>query len=1079
MEWLVAMRHFSLSLVLICAALPALAAAEPRPLLRRPAVNRTHIVFSYAGDLWSVPRSGGEAVRLTTGVGTETDPYFSPDGSRIAFTGEYDGNPDVYLMPASGGVPRRVTYHPAIDIVQGWSSDGKRILFRSGRASQTRSNRLFTIAPDGVFPEEIPLPMAEEGSFSPDGSKLAYMPLARAFESWKRYRGGRVAVIWIATLADSSIEKIPRENSNDFNPMWAGDRIYFLSDRAGAVTLFYYDTRTKKVTQALVNDGLDIRSASLGPGAIVYERFGEIWLYDLKSGKAHRVDIRIAADFPEVRPRLMKTAANIRKVGLSPTGARAVFEARGEIFTVPAEKGDARNLTNTSGVAERSPAWSPDGKWIAYFSDESGEYELHVRPQNGAGQVRKFSLGAPSFYDRLEWSPDSKKIAYTDKSLRVWYIDLEKKTPVEVDKDLFQPPDGVPAPKWSPDSRWLAYTKFLPSHMRTIHLYSIETGKTHQATDGMSFASDPVFDASGKYLFFTASTNIGPVVEGTMWSFNRPVSSSVYVLVLRKDLPTPLAPESDEEKEKTASAAPSKEKEPVKVTIDFDRIGRRTLALPIPARNYRELVAGKAGILYLIEGGPIVMPVGVSGVNVLHRFDLTTRKTTKLAEGIGAFALSANGEKMLVRQGAKTIIAPSSSPLKPGEGELRLDGMEMWLEPRQEWKQMFRESLRIERDFFYDPNLHGLDLKALEREFAPYLDTITTRYELNYLFTEMYGRLTVGHLYIVGGDMPEARKVPGGLLGADYRIENGRYRFARVYDGESWTPQLRAPLAPPGVNVVEGEYLLAVNGRDITSSDNLYKALEATANKSVVLRVGPNPTTDGSREVTVVPVADERQLRYMAWVEDNRRLVDKLSNGRLAYMHLPDTSSGAYTNFTRWFFAQAGKEGAIVDERFNSGGLSADYVVDYLSHKLQNYRTTREGRDMTTPIAGIFGPKAMLINEYAGSGGDSMPYYFRRAKLGPLIGKRTWGGLVGFYAPVPRLVDGGAVSAPNRGFWTPEGKWEVENYGVAPDIEVEQDPSLVRQGHDPQLEKAVQVLLDDLKKNPLPVHHKPPYPKYQ
>ncbi|MEN6601970.1 MAG: PDZ domain-containing protein, partial [Bryobacteraceae bacterium] len=457
---------------------------------------------------------------------------------------------------------------------------------------------------------------------------------------------------------------------------------------------------------------------------------------------------------------------------------------------------------------------------------------------------------------------------------------------------------------------------------------------------------------------------------------------------------------------------------------------------------------------------------------------LATRKATKLAEGIGAFALSANGEKMLVRQGAKTIIAPSSSPLKAGEGELRLDGMEMWLEPRQEWKQMFRESLRIERDFFYDPNLHGLDLKALEREFTPYLETITTRYELNYLFTEMYGRLTVGHLYIVGGDMPEARKVPGGLLGADYRIENGRYRFARVYDGESWTPQLRAPLAPPGVNVVEGEYLLAVNGRDITASSNLYKALEGTANKSVVLRVGPNPATDGSREVTVVPVADERPLRYIAWVEDNRRLVDKLSNGRLAYMHLPDTSSGAYTNFTRWFFAQAGKEGAIVDERFNGGGLSADYVVDYLSHELQNYRTTREGQDMTTPIAGIFGPKAMIINEYAGSGGDSMPYYFRRAKLGPLVGKRTWGGLVGFYAPTPRLVDGGAVSAPNRGFWTPEGRWEVENHGIDPDVEVEQDPSLVRQGHDPQLEKAVQVLLDDLKKNPLPVHHKPPYPKW-
>jgi tricorn protease len=1075
------MRRFLVSTFLASFSLTAFAATEPRPLLRRPAVNRTHIVFSYAGDLWSVPRSGGTAVRLTSGTGVETDPYFSPDGSRIAFTGDYDGNTDVYVMPAAGGVPRRVTFHPSIDIVQGWSSDGTRILFRSARGSHTRSNNLFTIAPDGVFPDLLPLPMAEEGWFSPDGSKLAYMPLARAFDSWKRYRGGRMSVIWIATLSDSSIEKIPRDNTNDFNPMWVDHRIFFLSDRQGAVTLFVYDTRTKKVAPALVNDSLDIRSASLGPDAIVYERFGEIWLYDIKSGKARKVDIRIAADLPEVRPRLVKTAANIRGVGLSPTGARALFEARGEIFTVPAEKGHARNLTQTTGVAERFPAWSPDGRWIAYFSDATGEYELHVRAQGGAGEVRKFNLGAPSFYDRIEWSPDSKKIAYTGKSLRVWYLDLEKKTPVLVDQDLFQPPDGMPAPKWSPDSRWLAYTKYLPSHMRAIYCYSLETGQARQATDGMSFANDLVFDASGKYLFFTASTNIGPVVEGTMWSLNRPVSSTAYVLVLRQDLPSPLAPESDEEKDKdkAAPANSAKDKEPPRVSIDFDRIGRRILALPLPARNYRELVAGKAGMLFLIEGPNLVKPVGFSGVNTLQRFDLSTRKTTKLAEGIGSFALSANGEKMLVRQGAKTFIGSSAAALKPGEGEVRLEGVEMWLDPRQEWKQMFRESLRIQRDFFYDPNLHGLDLKALEREFAPYLDTINTRAELNYLFSEMYGRLSVGHLYIVGGDMPAAKAVPGGLLGADYRIENGRYRFARVFDGESWSPQLSAPLAPPGVNVVEGEYLLAVNGRDIMASGNLYQALEATANKSVLLRVGPNPSNQGSREVTVVPAGDEKQLRYTAWVEDNRRLVDQLSNGRLAYMHLPDTSSGAYANFTRWFFAQAGKQGVIVDERFNSGGLSADYVIDYLGHALLNYRTTREGRDMTTPIAGIFGPKAMLINEYAGSGGDSMPWYFRRAKLGPLIGKRTWGGLVGFYAPVPRLIDGGAVSAPNRGFWTPEGQWEVENFGVAPDIEVEYDPRLARQGYDPQLEKAVAVLLDELKKNPPPVHRKPPYPKYQ
>jgi tricorn protease len=1049
------------------------------PLLHKPALSRTQIVFSYAGDLWSVAREGGDARRLTTGPGVETDPVFSPDGTQIAFTGEYDGNVDVYVMPAEGGVPRRLTWHPANDFALGWSRDGKRILFRSARANFSRSNRLFTIPLDGAFAEPVPLPMAEEGSFSPDGTHLAYMPVSRAFENWKRYRGGRATYIWIANLADSSVEKIPRQDSNDFNPMWVDERIFFLSDRNGKSTLFSYDTRSRKVAEALKNDGLDIRSASAGPGAIVYEQFGELKLFDLKSGKTRRVDVRLAGDLPEVRARRVAVDAMAGAADLSPSGARAVFQARGDIFTVPAEKGDVRNLTGTPGVAERSPAWSPDGKWIAYFSDESGEYALHVRAQDGRGEVRKISLGEPGFYTAPRWSPDSKKIAYRSQDLRICYVDLEKKTPVEVDRELYQLNEPMADPVWSPDSRWLAYTKELTSHMRAVFAYSLEDGRKVQLTDGMSYAQFPVFDKSGKYLFFTASTDAGPLIDGTMWSFNRPVTSAVYALVLRKDLPNPLEPESDEEKAKPADTKKPAEKETVKVSLDVDRIGRRMLALPIPARNYVGLAAGKAGVLFLTEGGPLQMAVarGAGGAT-LHKFELATRKTTRMGDGVGGVVISENGEKMLVRQAGKWIIAGTAQPLKAGEGALKLDGMEVYLDPRAEWKQMFREALHIERDFFYDRGLHGLDLQAVAKEFEPYLDTITSRADLSYLFSEMFGRITVGHMYIVGGDMPQAKRVPGGLLGADYGIENGRYRFTKVYDGESWSPQLRAPLAVPGVNVVEGEYLLAVNGRELTASDNLYRAFESTAGKSVVIRVGPNPNAEGSREVTVVPVENELPLRYIAWIEHNRREVDRLSHGRLAYMHIPDTSTGGYTSFNRYFFAQAGKQGAVVDERFNSGGLAADYVIDYLRREVLNYRTTRDGVDMPTPISGIFGPKAMLINEYAGSGGDAMPWYFRRLKMGPLVGKRTWGGLVGFYSPTPVLIDGGNVSAPSRGFYSPEGNWDVENYGVAADIVVDLDPQLARQGRDSQLEKAVESVMETVAKNPPPTPKKPAYPRY-
>jgi tricorn protease len=1046
-------------------------------LLRSPSLSKTQIVFVYAGDLWIVTRDGGEARRLTTGVGTETNPVFSPDGSMIAFTGEYDGNVDVYVVPASGGVPRRLTYYPGPDDVAGWTPDGKQVLFVSGRLSETaRTAQLFTMPLNGVFPSEVKLPMAYEGSYSADGSRLAYVPLPRGFQAWKRYRGGMATPIWIANLSDSSIERIPRDASNDFNPMWIGNKVYFLSDRNGPITLFSYDTNTKRLNQVIRHDGLDIKSASAGDDAIVYEQFGSLKLYDLKSGSSKNLTITVTGDMLSVRPKYEKVGNRIRGGGLSATGARAVFEARGEILTVPAEKGNVRNLTNSSGVAERDPSWSPDGRWIAYFSDESGEYALHLRDQTGLGEVKKINLGnPPSFFYSPVWSPDSKKIAYTDKRLNLWYVDIEKGAPVKIDTSL----RGFGfSHVWSPDSKWITYTKPMQSWYSAVFVYSLESAKSNQVTDASSDARFPRFDGSGKYLYFSASTDIGPAVFGfDMSSYPHRPTRSLYVVVLKKDLPSPLAPESDEEKvvEKTDDAPkPPPKKEPVVVTIDFENISQRILALPIPARNFVSLTAGKPNMLFILEALP--PGPGITGLT-LHKFDLEKRKLDKVLDNITGFDLSSNGEKMLYRQAENWFIVSATQPIKPGDGRIKTDEMEVYVDPRAEWNQMYRETWRIERDFFYDPNHHGLDLAETAKKYEPYLDSLVHRADLNYLFREMLGELSVGHLYVNGGDVPDPKRVPGGLLGANYKIENGRYRFARIFNGENWNPQLRAPLTQPGVNVSEGEYLLSVNGRNLTATDNVYQFFEGTAGKSVVIRVGPNPDETNSRQVTVVPAANENGLRHLAWIENNRRKVDQMSGGRLAYVYLPDTAQGGYTNFNRYYFSQLDKEGAVIDERFNGGGHAADYIIDYLRKPLMSYWAVRDGEDFRQPFGAMPGPKAMIVNEYAGSGGDYMPWMFRRTGIGPLIGKRTWGGLVGI-GGYPVLIDGGSVTAPHFAFYSPEGQWEVENQGVAPDIEVEFDPKAWREGRDPQLEKAVQVVLDALKKNPPPKSKRPAYPNY-
>jgi tricorn protease len=1100
-------RDFILSaLILPLLALSAFGQEETL-LLRQPTVSAGHVAFVYAGDIWVADRDGGSPRRLTVNPGIESTPMLSPDGARIAFTGNYDGNVDVYTIPIVGGSPTRLTSHPGDDAVVGWTPDGKRILFSSTRASTTnRYSRLFTVSVEGGPAEPLPLPMAERAAFSPDASRIAYTPIRDAFQTWKRYRGGRTTPIWLFDLKTYDYVEIPHERATDTNPIWLGDRVYFLSDRNHTMNLFAYDTRAKKVSQVTRHTDFDVKSASAGGGVIIYEQAGRLHVLNPETGKLQTLKIRVAPDLPYTRPHYEKAPLAIRNADLSPTGVRAVFEARGDIFTVPAKKGDIRNLTETPGACERDPAWSPDGKWIAYLSDASGEYQLMLREQTGFEKPKIVSLGDATFYYTPRWSPDSQKILYTDKRLRLSYLRLDKKEPVLIDTDTYDHIQRSFDAVWSPDSRWIAYLKRLDSQLRAVFVYELATGKRHQVTDGLSDAESPCFSRDGLHLFFAASTNVGLNVGWQdMSSYERPMRKSLYAVVLNKEKPSPFAPESDEEtvgaeakKEaapKSAEKAETKKKDaskegkpkkgaegkaaeetkPVEVRIDLENLDQRIVALPLPARNYSELQSaadGKLFYLVLSERTHQEASENPEG-HSLYRFDMKERKEKPYMEKVRAYWISHDGKSLLYRGPLSTFgIVKTADEPKPGDGRLDLARMDIYVVPRAEWTQMFNEAWRIERDFFYAANMHGADWAAVREKYRPFLAHVGHRSDLNYLFAEMFGELVVGHAYVSGGDMPETERVAGGLLGADYEIAGGFYRFKRIYSGENWNPDLRAPLTEPGVKVAEGDYLLAVNGEPLKAPTDVFSLFEKTADRQTVLKVNSKPTLEGARTLTVVPIADESALRNRAWIEGNRRKVEELSKGRVAYVYMPNTAEAGYTYFNRYYFAQLEREAVVIDERFNGGGSLADYIIDMLSRPVLCYWATRDGKPFSTPGASLYGPKVMIVNEYAGSGGDAMPLFFRRRGLGPLVGKRTWGGLVGIYN-YPALMDGGRVTAPRMAIFSPDGKWEVENEGVSPDVEVEMTPKLVIEGRDPQLEKAVEVVLNELKQHPV---KRPPRP---
>jgi tricorn protease len=1064
-------------------------------LLKQPTVSQNQVAFLYAGELWIANRDGSQVRRLTAQKGTKSDPLFSPDGKWIAFSGNYDGSQNVYVIPAEGGMPKHLTYHPNDDFVRGWTPDGQHILFTSNLgAISSRVRRLFTVALEGGMPTALPMHMAERGSYSPDGKFLAYTAYAEAFWSWKRYRGGMTVPIWVLDLDTYVHREIPHENASDTFPCWVGGAVYFLSDRRQTMNVFRWDSAANTVEQVTFHTDFDVRSLTAGAGLLAYEQGGRLHLYDPANGKAKPLAVAIQADLPETRPSFQRVAYNIQSCAISPTGQRAVFEAHGEILSVPAKKGSIRNLTRTPASCERYPAWSPDGQSIAYFSDECGEYDLVISDQKGE-QKTVIPLGKRTFFYTPLWSPDSKKIAFSDKTLSLDIIDLETKTVTHVDNDTYDHPYRSLNPSWSPDSQWLAYTRRLGNQLRAVFLFDVAAGASHQITDGMSDAADACFSRDGKYLFFAVSTNYG---LNTGWldmsSYERPVSRSLYLMVLSKEDPSPLAEESDDEKPpeaekpaeekkdpaetteagKETAIDPAKEQKtaPVKTKIDLDGLDQRIVALPIPARDYWWLQSAEGGLLFYLEPLPNQSYETPNPTFFLHLFDLKERKDDIYLNSVRGYWVSASGKKLLYSSGtngSKYAIVEINKDKKPGpeDGVLNLDNLEIPVDPRLEWQQIFREAFRVHRDFFYDAALHGLDIEAAYQKYLPFLAHAGHRDDLNYLLAEFSGELVAGHAYVGGGNVPGRERVPVGLLGADYEVTPaGYYRIAHIYPGMNWHPELRSPLTEPGVNVREGEYILAVNGRPLRAPSVIYSLFEKTVDRITDLRVGPSPDGEGARTVSVRPLGSENSLRHWAWVEGNRKRVAQLSNGRLAYVYLPDTALGGYTNFNRYYFSQLDKEGIVLDERFNGGGSVADYIIDLLDRPLLSYWATREGNVFTTPNASISGPKVMIINELAGSGGDAMPLFFRRRGLGKLVGKRTWGGLIGIY-DYPTLMDGGYLTSPRMAIYSPEGEWEVENVGISPDIEVEMTPQQVIAGGDPQLEKAVETALAELEANPV------------
>ena len=1137
------MKHYRALLVFLCVLLFASSAAMAQTmpegrLMRFPDVHGDKVVFSYAGDLWLVSTDGGVAERITSSPGLEIFPKFSPDGKWIAFTAQYDGNFNVYVMPATGGEPRQLTFLPDIqpmpermgpnNEVITWTPDSQNIVFLSRRNTfNDWFGRLFTVPVTGGLPVQLPVDKGGLTSFSPDGKSIAYNRIFRNFRTWKRYTGGMAQSIWIYNFPANHVEKITDYDGTNTYPMWHGNTIYFGSDRGAdhRMNLFAYDLTSKQTRQLTHFTDFDVDWPSLGGDTIAFENAGYLYLFDTATEQSRKLTVYLPGDLPLARTHWDNVAKLITDFAIAPDGSRAAFAARGEVYTVPAKHGSIRNLAASPGTREHGVAWSPDGKWIAYISDASGEEELYVVPQDGLGPAQRITTGSKGFLFPPVWSPDSKKLAYADQKLRLWYVDVKDKKPMLADTAVYA---EIQDYTWSPDSKWIAYSKQFANNNNALQLYSLDTKTVTQVGDEFVNTSNPAFDPDGKYLYVISQRDYNEVMGVYDEEFSNPKASRIYAITLRNDLPSPFATRSDEvstkEETSAAAAAPApaapdtltqpatnpaaaqekakaakgKAQKPVKgnqtpapaasatpapaaaakseFRIDLDGISNRIVVFPMAPSVISQVGASKGYMFYATQ------PVqGLSGPlpgeePAIHIFDMTAREDHVFVAGATAFAVSTDGKKLLYagppgEGGAGTYgivdTAFAGAAHHPGEDALDLSNLRADIDPRAEWRQMFDEVYRQERDYFFEPSMNGVDWEAVRKKYEALLPYVADRYDLTLLIGDMIGELSNSHTYAGGGDSPDLHPVNVGLLGVDFEADAAHemYRIKKIYAGENWDAQRISPLTEPGINVPEGSYLLAVNGHALRVPQNPYELFVNTAGQNVTLTVNSTPTDAGSRNVVVRTIASEYHLRELDWIETNRRKVDAASDGKIGYIYLPNMEDDGLNEFVRQFFPQIRKQGLIIDVRFNGGGFVADMILLRLQRMLVAMSSARNWPSSTIPYVTFNGPMACVTNEYAASDGDFFSYLFKQDKLGPLIGMRTWGGVRGIRGLIP-LLDGGYVTRPEFSLYDLDGQWVVENHGVEPDIVIDNLPDQVMAGHDPQLEKAIEVVTQAIQANP-------------
>ncbi|MFZ3264898.1 MAG: PDZ domain-containing protein [Terriglobales bacterium] len=1123
---MISIRNFLAFIVVACACSLTAQEMQEGRLLLFPDIHKDKIAFVYAGDLWLASSSGGEARRVTSHPGRELFPKFSPDGKWLAFTAQYDGDFNVYVMPSDGGQPKQLTFYQGqaqplsdrmgvLNQVIGWTPDGKNVIFLSRRdASNGWIKRPYTVSVQGGLPQ--PMFMEKGGllSYSPDGEKIAYNRIFRNFRQWKRYTGGMAQDITIYDLKKNVVDEVvPHTEYTDTFPMWHGKTIFFTSDRGPEhrLNIYSYDLGSKQVEQLTKFDEFDVMWPSMGPDAIIFENGGYLYSFDLATRQPKKLAIYVDGDRGQAMKHWEDASRHITDFDLAPDGKRAVFGARGEVLTVPAKEGSVRNLTNSPGVREQKVAWSPSGEWIAYVSDRTGEDEIYIAPQDGMGPEEQITSGHKGFMFQPAWSPDASKIAWADQNLKLWYINIKSKKPVEVDRGKYAEIQNY---SWSPDSQWLAYDKQMESGFSVVYLYGLADRKITAVTSTLNNSYAPVFDRGKRYLYFLSDRDYNEVLGNIDFEFANPKTTRVYVVTLTANEPSPFPALSDETKvkpEEPALTMPSPEpngskknkqppnnegkeqkteekavetesSQPPRVfKIDLDGIQERIVALATPPAVIRSFDVSKDAIYY--SSAPIR---GLSGplpgeTPAIHAYDLKDRKDKVLIEGADRFVLSFDGSKLLYRtdgEGFKFGIIdakPTDTPHKPGDGALNLSGMRVEVDPPLEWKEMYNEVWRQERDYFFEPEMNGVDWPKVRDQYAQLLPYVADRYSLTYILGEMIGELSNSHTYVGGGDYPDLHPVHVGLLGADYEVDSstGVYRFRKIIPGENWDARARSPLTEPGVNVKEGDYLLAINGRALRSPQTPDELLVNAANEVVTLTVNSKPTADGARKVVVKPIADEYSLREHNMIETNRKKVDAASGGRIGYVYLPNMGGEGLNEFVRQYFPQIRKEGIIFDVRYNGGGFVDQLILERLRRILIGMDSARNWESGPVPPVVFNGYMACVTNHYAASDGDIFSSMFKQYKLGPLIGERTWGGVRGIRGEVP-LMDGGYITRPEFSRYGLDSKWIIENHGVQPDVVVDNPPDLVFKGQDPQLEKAIGMLMEEIKANPKTLPPRPP-----